>query len=213
MLGLFGRALSMASDRTDITDCLRQLREGNRAAADTLIPVVYRELKKLAVGCMRDERPGSTLQPTALVNEAFIRLFGGAKVDWQNRAHFFGVAAGTMRHIIIDAARRRRATRRGAGFCFVAFNDAAIPGSDGSIEEVLAVDECLGRLNAIDKRQARLVELRFFGGLTVDEIAVVENVSAPTVKRELQSARAWLRREMTRLRGGTGIDSGAVAAS
>jgi RNA polymerase sigma-70 factor, ECF subfamily len=202
----------MSSDRTDITQCLRELRQGNQAAADALIPVIYRELKKLAVSCMRGEQPGRTLQPTALVSEVFIRLLRGKKVDWQNRAHFFGCAAGTMRHIIIDSARRRHAGRRGADFQFVDCENVEGQRSPTSIEEVLAVDECLRRLNDIDKRQARFVELRFFGGLTVDEIAEVEHVSAPTVKRELRSAQAWLRREMTRLRKGTGNGTSTVAA-
>ncbi len=202
----------MSSDCTDITECLRAFRQGNHAAADAVIPVIYRELKKLAVSCMRGEQPGRTLNPTALVSEVFIRLLRGKKVDWQNRAHFFGFAAGTMRHIIIDAARRRHAARRGADIRFVDCENVVGQQSPTSIEEVLAVDECLRRLNDIDKRQARFVELRFFGGLTVDEIAEVEGVSAPTVKRELQSARAWLRREMTHLRKGTDNGASAMAA-
>jgi RNA polymerase sigma factor (TIGR02999 family) len=197
----------------EITDCLRHLREGRSDLADTLIPVIYRELKKVAVSCMRGERPGGTLQPTALVNEAFVRLLGPHQMEWQNRAHFFGMAAGLMRRIIIDAARRRHALRRGSGFQFVQLTDTPVASKDASVEEVLAVDECLARLAAIDERQARLVELRFFGGLTIEEMAEVAGISEPTVKRELQSAKAWLRREMTRMAGGKSHGASAMAAS
>ena len=201
----------MSSDRTEITECLRAFREGDHAAGDALSSVIYRELKKLAVSCMRGEQPGRTLHPTALVSEVFIRLLRGKKVDWQSRAHFFAFAAGTMRHIILDAARRRHAGRRGAGIQFIDCDNVAGQQYATSIEEVLAVDECLRRLNDIDNRQARFVELRFFGGLSIDEIAEVESVSAPTVKRELQSARAWLRRAMTHR--GRGADNGARAVA
>jgi len=201
----------MSPNGTDITDCLRQVREGQKDAADRLVPLVYRELKKVAVSSMRSEKPGGTLQPTALVNEAFIRLLGNQNIDWQNRAHFFGMAAGLMRRIIIASARRRRAAKRGGGVAMVELSDLAPAQGATSMEDILSVDECLQRLAAIDERQAKLVELRFFGGLTVEEIAEVAGVSAPTVKRELQSAKAWLRREMTRI-GGTSHDARAVAA-
>jgi RNA polymerase sigma factor (TIGR02999 family) len=200
----------MSPTGLDITACLRLIREGHKEAADRLIPLVYRELKRVAVSSMRDEKPGATLQPTALVNEALMRLLGNQTIDWENRAHFFGMAAGLMRRIIIDSARRRRAAKRGGGVAAIELNDFASAQSAATMEDILSVDECLERLATIDERQAKLVEMRFFGGLTVDEIAAVAGVSAPTVKRELQSAKAWLRREMTRI-GGSANDARAMA--
>ena len=180
----------------DITLLLRRWNGGDQEALERLIPVVYGELRSLASGYLRRERPGHTLQPTALVHEAFMRLVGQNRVVWQNRAHFFGIAAQMMRRILVDHARRRRSDKRDAG----AYRIASGP-SDGELTtdrdpELLAVDEALTRLESLDARQARIVELRFFGGLSVEETAEVVGISTATVKREWRTARAWLRREL-----------------
>jgi RNA polymerase sigma factor (TIGR02999 family) len=180
----------------DITVLLSQIRGGRAEAAEELIPLIYGELKKLAASCMRDERPGATLQPTALVHEVYLRLIGQRDAGWQNRAHFFGLAASLMRRILLDSARRRHAAKRGSGTKAVPADLVPIA-VDDRIEELLIVDQCLERLAAFDEQQARLVEMRFFAGLTVEEIAEVTGISAATVKRELASAKAWLHREMT----------------
>jgi RNA polymerase sigma factor (TIGR02999 family) len=159
------------------------------------MPVVYGELRRLARHYVRRERPDHTLQATALVHEAYMRLVDQRGVTWQNRAHFFGVAAQLMRRILVDYARRHRAAKRGGSFVQVSLNDAlALPEEQG--EDVLALDDALERLAAIDPRQARVVELRLFSGLTVEEAAEVLDVSAATVKREWTMAKAWLSREI-----------------
>jgi RNA polymerase sigma factor (TIGR02999 family) len=144
---------------------------------------------------MRNERPGHTLQPTALVNEAFLRLVGSNGVEWQDRAHFYAVAARLMRRILVDHARKRRAGKRDGG-AQVTFEDRLVLRED-RIDDVLAIDEVLARLEALDARQGRIVELRFFAGMSVDEIAEVIHASTTTVKREWNSAKAWLHRELT----------------
>jgi RNA polymerase sigma factor (TIGR02999 family) len=159
------------------------------------MPVVYEELRRLAGHYLRLERPGHTLQPTALLHEAFLRLVGQREVVWQNRAHFFGIAAQMMRRILVDHARRKMAAKRDASAYRV---ELALP--EGEAEdrepELLALDEALTQLEELDPRQARIVELRFFGGLTVEETAEVTGVSTRTVKREWRTARAWLRSEL-----------------
>ena len=191
---------------------LREFCAGSHAVSADLIQIIYAELKKVAAGCLRNERPNRTLQPTALVHEAWMRLAGCREIDWKNRAHFFAIAAGLMRHIIVDSARRRRALKRGSGVQSVRPVDISAPAPEGSIEELLAIDECLQRLTRIDERQTKIVELRFYAGLTIEEIAEVTGVSEATVKRELQSAKAWLRREMLRTRESAGSAASSMAA-
>ena len=178
-----------------VTELLRRWNSGDREAMDRLMPIVYDELRRLAAGYLRGERPGHTLQPTALVHEAYLRLVRQDRVEWQNRAHFFGIAASMMRRVLVDHARRRQAEKRDAGGFRLtlqlgeAFEAARDP-------ELLELDQALGRLEQLDADQARVVELRFFGGLTVEETAVVLGISTATVKREWRTAKAFLRDEM-----------------
>jgi len=178
-----------------VTALLQEWSRGDRGALEKLTPIVYEELRRIAAGYMQKERRGHTLQPTALVNEAYVRLIGQNRVSWQNRAHFFGIAAELMRRILIDYARRRQADKRGADRIRVA-TDVEIAGSKDLDFDMLAIDGALSRLERLDAPQARIVELRFFGGLTVEETAKVAGVSTATVKREWRTARAWLRREV-----------------
>ena len=186
----------MPEDGEDVTRLLRQLRLGDQDAAGKLISAVYGELRQMAGRAMRNERPGHTLQPTALVHEAFLKLAGGAGVEWRDRAHFFGVAARLMREILVDYARKRSAAKRGSGARITL--DESLLISEDRLGDVIAMDEVVKRLEALDPRQGRIVELRFFGGLSVEEVAEVMQISTPTVKREWQSAKAWLHRELTR---------------
>jgi RNA polymerase sigma-70 factor, ECF subfamily len=187
--------LEVAEDRCDLTQLLRNLRSGDDTAAAKVVAAAYGELRKVAARCMRYERPGHTLQPTALVNEAFLRLVGATGVEWQDRAHFYAVAARLMRQILVDHARRRRAGKRDGG-ARVTFDDRMVLRED-RIDDVIAIDEVLARLETLDARQGRIVELRFFAGMSVEEIAEVIHASTPTVKREWSSAKAWLHRELT----------------
>ena len=180
----------------EVTLLLAELREGNQEAANRLMPLIYRELRKMAGSYMQRERSGHTLQATALVNEVYMRLAGGEPVPWQNRAHFLGIAAHAMREILLDYARRRIAVKRGGKDAYRVEIDLELRGVSPRIENVLAIDEALGRLEQIDPRQSRLIELRFFAGLTVDEAAEVMGISSVTVKREWRSAKAWLHREL-----------------
>ena len=180
----------------DVTALLREWRGGDGAALDALMPLVYRELHLIAARYMSGERPGHTLQSTALVNEAFLRLVK-QRVDWQSRAHFFAVAATAMRRILVDHARRVRAGKRGSATPPVPLDEAVAltappPGVDAV--DAVALDYALQALEAIDAQQGRIIELRFFGGLTVEETADVLGVSPTTVKREWAIARAWLLR-------------------
>jgi RNA polymerase sigma factor (TIGR02999 family) len=175
-----------------ITQLLADWRNGDPAALDRLMPVVYQELRRLARRQLRGERPSHTLQPTALVNELFLRLVAQHDVSWQNRAQFFGVAAQLMRRILVDHARAHLAAKRGGQLPRLALNDAddvAMPTPD---VELLAIDRALTRLAEMDPAQARLVELRFFSGMTVEETAHVLGWSPRTVKREWRLAKAWL---------------------
>ena len=178
----------------DVTALLRQWGDGDRQALEQLLPLVYGELRQLAASYLRDERPGHTLQPTALVHEAYIRLAGQREVAWQNRAHFFGIAAQMMRRILVDHARKRQAAKRDAAAWKVQ-TGAGVDLGDRD-PELLSLDTALIELEALDPRQARIVEMRFFGGLTVEETAEVTGISPATVKREWQTARAWLAREI-----------------
>ena len=162
---------------------------------DTLLPLVYQELRRLAAGYLRREKPGQTLQPTALVHEAYLRLMKDRPDRWQNRAHFCAIAAHSMRQILIERARARGAVKRGGARPRVTLDEALVAGEDRSID-LLALDEALERLAQLDPEQARLVELRFFGGLTVEETAEAMDISPATVKRHWTVAKAWLTREL-----------------
>ncbi|MBA3296785.1 MAG: sigma-70 family RNA polymerase sigma factor [Acidobacteria bacterium] len=172
----------------------------SRQSLDSLLPLVYKELRRLAAGYIRREKPGQTLQPTALVHEAYLRLMKDRPDRWQNRAHFCAIAAHSMRQILIERARARGAVKRGGGGPRVTLDEALVAGEDRSID-LLALDEALERLAAMDPDQARLVELRFFGGLTVDETAEAMDISPATVKRHWTVAKAWLARELEGLDG------------
>jgi RNA polymerase sigma factor (TIGR02999 family) len=178
----------------DVTELLRRWSEGDSRAMESLMPLVYAELRGLAGHYLKGERPGHTLQPTALVHEAYLRMVGQRKVVWQNRSHFFGIAAQMMRRVLVDHARRRKAGKRDAGTVRI---DFAGPGAAEEVidrdAELLALDGALAGLEKLDPRQARIVELRYFGGLSVEETAEVAGISTATVKREFRTARAWLR--------------------
>lgn len=180
-----------------VTRMLADVAAGDRDAAASLFAIVYDELRRLAASALRRERPDHTLQPTALVHEAYLRLADEPDARWENRAHFLAVAAQAMRRILVDHARGRNALKRGSGESLRPLEgiDVEAAGADATID-LLVLDEALARLASLDARQARVVELRFFGGLTVEETAAVTGLSERTVKREWQMARAWLRREM-----------------
>ena len=186
----------MASPGENVTLLLAQVREGKREAADQLIPLIYNELRRMAAACLQRERPGHTLQATALVHEAYIKLAGGQQVPWQNRAHFFAIAAHSMRQVLLDHARRRHAGKRGGANAQKVEIDGELFIDENKLEDVIAVDEALQRLEKIDPRQSQLVELRFFAGLDVEQAAEVMGVSTTTIKREWRSARAWLHGEL-----------------
>ena len=180
-----------------VTQLLRDLRHGNPQAIDALIPIVYGELRRLAAHYLRDERAALTLQPTALVNEAYVRLVSQDMPDWEGRKHFFGVAAHLMRQILVDHARKHRSQKRGSGVAPVALEDTIVFAPQKS-DDILARDEALTRLAKEDARKARVIELRFFGGLSADETARALDISLATVGREQRMAEAWLHRELTR---------------
>ena len=186
----------MADDSGQVTDLLKRWSAGDRSALDELMPVMHRELRRLAVSRMQQERPDHSLQPTALVNEVFLRIVVLERIDWQDRAHFLGAASNIMRRILVDHARRQRAAKRGDGVPLVTWDEAIGAGRVGDVT-ILALDEALSRLGAMDERLEHVVVLRFFGGLTVDEIAKVLGISAPTVKRDWSTAKAWLYRELS----------------
>lgn len=179
----------------EITQLLVAWSDGDQAALDELTPLVYEELHRLAHRYMRGERAGHTLQTTALVNEAYTRLIDWKNVRWQNRAHFFGVSAELMRRILVDFARARGYQKRGGGMRAVTLNDAINVSNEKGVD-LIALDEALSALAELDPRQSKVVELRFFGGLTNEEAAEVLNVSVATVRRDWTLARAWLHREL-----------------
>lgn len=184
-----------ATSLQDVSQLLEQSRNGNKEALDELMPIVYEELRRLARHYMRQERVGHTLQTTALVNEAYVRLVG-YKMDWQSRAHFIAIAAQAMRRILVERARKHRSAKRGGNAQKVSFDDAATV-SPERVEEMLAVENALTSLEELDPRRGRIVELRFYGGLNVEETAQVLGISSPTVKREWRAAKAWLHRSIT----------------
>jgi RNA polymerase sigma-70 factor, ECF subfamily len=179
-----------------VTELLLELSGGNRAVVDELIPFLYRELKRIAAAQLRSERPGHTLQATALVHEAYLKLVDQRRVTWQNRAHFFGVAAQVMRRILLDYAKGRARGKRGGDLRKTSLDEALVVSHDRAFE-LVQIDEALQRLEAFDQRQAKVVEMRFFGGLSVEETAEALGVSEPTVKREWAMAKAWLHREIS----------------
>ena len=178
-----------------ITRLLTKWCNGDQAALNELLPQIYGELRRLAKYYLRQERPGHTLQATALVHEAYLRLVNEKEVDWQNRAHFFGIAAVRMRHILVEHARTRRAGKRGGGEYRLSLSEA-----DRLVEQrdvnLLALDDALESLEVLDPQKGRIVELRYFGGLTIEETAEVLKISPATVKRDWSMARAWLRSEI-----------------
>jgi RNA polymerase sigma-70 factor, ECF subfamily len=179
-----------------LTQLLLDWRNGDQAALEQLIPLVYSELRRLARNYMRRERTGHTLQTTALINEAYMRLVD-QKVSWQNRAHFFGVAASLMRRILLDHARTQLAAKRGGQQVQVSLSEAAGI-AESRTSQLIALDEALSNLAAIDARKSRVIELRYFGGLTIEETAEALAVSHTTVEEDWKMARAWLRREMSK---------------
>ena len=181
----------------EITRLLLAWGDGDESALAALTPLVYEELRRRAHSYMRGERAGHTLQTTALVNEAYLRLVDSQKVRWQNRTHFFAVSAQLMRRILVDFARSRGYQKRGGGVCAVDLDEATAVVADGKGAELVALDEALKALAELNERQSQVVELRYFGGLSNAEIAEVLKVSEPTVRRDWTLARAWLRRELS----------------
>jgi RNA polymerase sigma factor (TIGR02999 family) len=175
----------------DVTQLLAQWRSGDREALDRLMPLVYQELRAIAGRYLRNERPGHTLQSTALVHEAYVRLIDQTRSDWRSRAHFFGVAATIIRNILVDHARARNAVKRGGAAAALSLDDALeMPQNRGV--DLIAIDDALLTLSRLDPQQSRIVELRFFGGLTIEETAEALGISAATVKRDWVLAKTWI---------------------
>lgn len=191
----------MPSSSIEITRLLQAWNDGDETALERLTPLVYDELHRLARGYMRRENPGNTLQTTALINEAILRLIDWEGAKWENRAHFYGVVAQMMRRILVDYARTRTAARRGGLAQQVLLDESALVASARN-EEFIALDEALARLEQFDPRKAHIVEMRFFGGRSVEETAAVLNLSPRTIVREWTFARAWLHREMSQTQRG-----------
>lgn len=187
--------MPVPDDSTEVTQLLQAFRRGEPAATEKLMSLVYAELRRIAGHYMRNEAPGHTLQPTALVHEAYVKLVHHQDATWESRAHFMGFAAQLMRHLLIDHARARTAAKRGGIDKKVSLDNVSSP-VEQKTDEWLAIDGALQRLARIDPRQERVVELRYFGGLSVEETAEVLGVSPKTVKRDWSMARAWLHREL-----------------
>ena len=187
----------MAPDTPTLTQLLRRGREGDRTAIDQVMPLVYHELRRLAASYLRNQATGHTLQPTALVHEAYLRLVDRSLSDWKDRAHFFNLAATIMRQILVDHARAKVAAKRGGRQVRVAFSET-LNYSDEKAGDLVALDDALKELAAFDERKARTIELRYFGGLNVDESAETLGVSSVTIGRETRYAEAWLRRKLLR---------------
>lgn len=182
---------------SEVTQLLQVWREGDSKALDALLPLVYKELRRLAHFQLRSERPDHTLQSAALVHEAYLRLVGMNPPQWESRTHFFAIAAQLMRQILVDYARRHKATKRGGSVCTLSLEDAGVTPRQTEVD-VVALDDALQALARIDKRQSRIVELRFFAGLSLEEISKALEVGSATVQRDWTAARAWLHREMSR---------------
>ncbi|MEE8296465.1 MAG: sigma-70 family RNA polymerase sigma factor [Hyphomicrobium sp.] len=192
----------MTTDRDHVTAIVASLGDtggsfGTTPSAEDLLPIVYEELRGMAHHYLKRERSNHTLQPTALVHEAYLRMVDGTKVNWQGRTHFFAVGAQVMRRVLIDYARERGAAKRGGDLQRVTFSDATPAGRELNLEELLTLDTALQKLAKLDPRQAKIVELRFFAGLTVEEIAGQIGVSKRTVEGDWTHARAWLSRELS----------------
>jgi RNA polymerase sigma-70 factor, ECF subfamily len=185
---------------TNVTLLLARLTQGDQQAADRLIPLVYKELRQIAARHMGHERPGHTLQATALVHEAYLKLVEAPSPNWQDRAHFFAVSAQVMRHILVDHARARARDKRGGAQSNLPLEEDLVFAPERS-SDLVEIDAALQKLAEFDPRQAKIVDLRFFGGLTVDETAAVLDISPKTVKRDWSIAKAWLRRELQRTHG------------
>jgi len=188
---------NMESSPPSVSHLLQRWSAGDGTALDELMPLVYGELRRLARRYMRHQAAGHTLQTTALIHEAYLRLAGPEDKHWENRAHFFAVAAQAMRHILVDYARARKMAKRGGGAVQVSLDEALTPGA-GRSAELVALDEALTVLAQLNERQGRVVELRFFGGLTEEEIGAVLQVSSRTVRSDWRVARLWLRRELSK---------------
>jgi RNA polymerase sigma-70 factor (ECF subfamily) len=186
----------MPEPSPDLTQMLEKWGDGDEDALNALFPIVYAELRRQAARHFRRERAGHTLQPTALIHEAYVRLIDQRRVRWQNRAHFFAVAAQLMRRILVDHARGRLRAKRGGTAAHVTLDDALALATNGLDLDALALDDALTRLAALEPRQSRVVELRYFSGLSIEETAAVLGVSPATVKHDWSISRAWLRREM-----------------
>jgi RNA polymerase sigma factor (TIGR02999 family) len=189
---------------SSLTQLLRDVKDGDKRAVDQLVPVAYAELRRLADSYLRRERSDHTLQPTALVHEAYMRLVGQDQPDYRNRAHFFGVAAQLMRQILVDHARMRNAGKRGGGEAKLGL-EAVAQSSDSRPDAFLDLDRALSKLEERDPRKARVIEMRFFGGLTAEESAKLMDVSVETIRRDLRLGQAWLQRELARV-GENAID-------
>jgi len=188
--------MASSTETGKITKLLIDWNRGRAGALEDLLPLVYGELRRIAAQRLRHERPDHTLQPTALVHEAYIRLVDQRRVRWQNRAHFYGIAAQIMRRILVDRARARGADKRGAGWQRISLAGDKTPAAARDVD-VLAIDHALRRLAALDPQQERIVELRYFGGLTIEEAAEVIGISTATLKREWAIAKAWLRAHLS----------------
>lgn len=189
----------MSASQIEVTQLLLDWSNGDKAALDKLVPVVYQELRRLASYYMRRERLGHTLQTSALVNEAYMRLVDYRQMRWQSRAHFFAVAAQAMRRILVDHARKRHFAKRGGGAIQVSLDEAATV-SAKQAAELIELDDALTALEAIDPRKSRIVELRYIGGLSIEETAEVLDISPATVQREWKSAKAWLYQAIAKTR-------------
>lgn len=186
----------MAPAAGEVTQLLLEMKRGSKEAEGMLIPLVYKELRRIAGSYLRRENPGNSLQPTALVHEAYLRLTDAREIDWQNRSHFFAVSSTVMRRILVDRARASHAGKRGNGWDAVSLNEAILPSPERA-PEILALDEALTRLSSLDERQAKIVELRFFAGMNEDEAGQVLGISSRTVKRDWRVAKAWLFKELS----------------
>lgn len=180
----------------DITDLLLKWRGGDKSALDRLMPLVYDELRRLARHCMRRERAGHTLQTTALVNEAYLRMINSSQVEWHDRAHFFAISAQLMRRVLVDEARKRHYQKRGGGFTRIELEEALMPTEEREFD-LLALDQALDRLAQFAPRKSRVIEMRFFGGLSINETGAVLGISNDIVKREWRTAKLWLLHELS----------------
>jgi RNA polymerase sigma factor (TIGR02999 family) len=185
----------MDESSTDVVALVDRSRNGDKDALAALIPLVYDELRRMAARHLRREQPGQTLQPTALVHDVYLRLLQDARLSWQNRAHFFGIAARSMRQILVERARARSAAKRGGGRVRVTFDPGMLP-ADSQALDLEALDEALSRLGDVDPELARIVDVRFFAGLSIEETAEALDISPATVKRRWLVAKAWLAREL-----------------